>query len=233
MLINQLFVVQVFIRPFVPFAIMDKSGVISTSSRSQRGESKSSQFNCSKRKCPIGELSEQEFCARFYIFDSIFIQLADREALSIDKLPHNMVYFTKEQFAVGLRLPILSLVKQFLHFSKIPPAFIHPNIVQILMGCSVLDAPYQLNLSLLEVSFVYIIKMSPKERFSLWANILSLHFVIELSDSRKGRQKDTSQCPTHGVDQLRVSTSFSNLLKPLRFQVLTVHEFYILGLFAG
>lgn len=140
----------------------------------KRGESKLSRFSCSKRKCLIGELSEQEFCARFYIFDSIFIQLADREALSIDKLPHNMVYFTKEQFAVGLRLPILSLVKQFLHFSKIPPAFIHPNIIQILMGCSVLDAPYQLDLSLLKVSFVYIIKMSPKEHFSLWAHIPSL-----------------------------------------------------------
>lgn len=47
-----------------------------------------------------------------------------------------------------LWLPIPSLVKQFLHFSKIPPAFIHLNVIQILMGCSVLDALYQLDLSL-------------------------------------------------------------------------------------
>ena len=43
--------------------------------------------------------------------------LLDGKALFIDGLPNNMIYFTKEHFAVGLRLPIPSLVKQFLHFS--------------------------------------------------------------------------------------------------------------------
>ena len=44
----------------------------------------------------IGELFEQEFYAHNYIPNSIFIQLSDEKASSIDELPHNMVYFTKE-----------------------------------------------------------------------------------------------------------------------------------------
>ena len=80
-------------------------------------------------------------------------------------------------------------MKQFLHFSQIHPAFIHPNVIQILMGCNVLNTLYQLDLSLLEVLFVYTIKMSPKERFSLSAHISSLQFVIGLSNSNKGWAK--------------------------------------------
>ena len=59
--------------------------------------------------CPVDSLSKQEFCARFYIPDSIFIQLLDREALPT--VPHNMIYFTKKQFVVSLCLPIQSLLK--------------------------------------------------------------------------------------------------------------------------
>ena len=53
------------------------------------------------------------------------------------------------------------------------------------MGCSVLDMFFQLDLSLLEVLFVYTIKISPKERFSLVAHIPSLQFVTNLSDLGK------------------------------------------------
>ena len=42
------------------------------------------------------------------------------------------------------------------------------------MGCSVLDMFFQLDLSLLEVLFVYTVKMSKKERFSLCAHIPSI-----------------------------------------------------------
>lgn len=100
-----------------------------------------------------------------------------------------MVYFIKEQFATGLQLPILSLVKQFLHFSKIPPTFIHPKFIRILIGCSVLDAFYQLDLCLLEVLFVYTIKMSPKERFCLSTHISFLQLITGLPDSSKGWAK--------------------------------------------
>lgn len=84
-----------------------------------------------------------------------------------------MIYFTKEQFVARLRPPIPSLFKQFLHFTQIPPAFLHPNIIRILIGCSVLDMLFKLDLSLLEVLFIYIVKMSQKEMFNLSAYIHS------------------------------------------------------------
>lgn len=107
-------------------------------------------------------------------------------------MSHNATYFNKKQFNAGLPFPLSSLLKQFLHFTKIPLTFLHPNFVQVLMGCSVLDMLYHLDLSLLEVFFIYTIKVSQNERFRLSAHIPSLQLVTELPDSNKGRQKGKS-----------------------------------------
>ncbi|WKA03054.1 hypothetical protein VitviT2T_021189 [Vitis vinifera] len=109
----------------------------------------------------------------FRISNVISILLVNDKPTPIEKLSHNATYFSKEQFNVGLRFPLPSLLKQFFHFTKIPPAFLHPNVVRVLMGCSVLDMLYHLDLSLLEIVFVYTIKMSQKERFNLSAHISS------------------------------------------------------------
>ena len=53
------------------------------------------------------------------------------------------IYFTLEQFAAGLRFPMSSLVKRFLHVSRAPHGLIHPNVILILMGCSVLNLLYR------------------------------------------------------------------------------------------
>ena len=87
---------------------------------------------------------------------------------------------------MGLRSPLPSLFKQFLHYTKIPPALIHPNVVRVLMGCSVLDMLFSLDLSLLEVLFVYSIKKAKNDIFSLAASIPSLQLVTGLLDSTKG-----------------------------------------------
>ena len=87
---------------------------------------------------------------------------------------------------MGLRFPLPSLFKQFLHYTKIPPALIHPNVVRVLMGCSVLDMLFSLDLSLLEVLFVYSIKKAKNDIFSLAASIPSLQLVTGLLDSTKG-----------------------------------------------
>ena len=164
---------------------MDKSRVASTSGRTQRDGTKSSWFGHSLTRCLIGKLSEQEFHARCYIPDSISIQLSNEETLSTNKLPNNMIYFTKEQFATGLHLHIPSLVKQFLFLSRIPPAFIHPNIIRILMGCS---RRHPIPVGFVSTGGVVHLhhKMSPKKRFSLSAHIISLQFVTNMSDSNKG-----------------------------------------------
>lgn len=48
---------------------------------------------------------------------------------------------------------------------------------------------YQLDLSLLKVLFVYMVKMSHKERFSLTTHIPSFQLVTRLPNSNKGREK--------------------------------------------
>ena len=57
------------------------------------------------------------------------------------------------------------------------------------MGCNILDMFFHLDLSLLEILFVYTIKMSKKGIFKLFAHILSLQLVTGLSDSNKGNAK--------------------------------------------
>ncbi|RVX00753.1 hypothetical protein CK203_026489 [Vitis vinifera] len=51
-----------------------------------------------------------------------------------------------EQFNAGLRFPLPLLFKEFLHFTQIPPAYIHPNMVRVLMGCSILSILFNLDL---------------------------------------------------------------------------------------
>ena len=81
----------------------------------------------------------------------------------------SVVYFTREQLVAELRFPISSLVKQFLHFSGAPSAFIHPNVIRILTGCSVLNLFYQLDISLVEVCFIYTLKLGYEGRISMSA----------------------------------------------------------------
>ena len=82
----------------------------------------------------------------------------------------NVVYFTRKQFVVGLRLPVPSLVKHFLHFSRAPPAHIHPNVFRILMGCNVMNSLCQLDISLMEIYFIYTLKLGIRGRLSMSAH---------------------------------------------------------------
>ena len=99
--------------------------------------------------------------------DNIDFELPDGPVESTINKEDNAVYFTREQLVVGLRFPVLSLIKQFLHFLGVPPAFIHLNIIQILTGCSVLNLLYQLDISLVEVFFIYTLKLAHGGRLSL------------------------------------------------------------------
>ena len=102
---------------------------------------------------------------------------------------HGAIFFSKEQFNVAFRFPFPSLFKQFLHYTQISLAYIHPNIVRVLMGCNILNMLFHLNLSLLEVLFIYTIKKGKKDIFSMFAHILSLQLVTSLLDSNKGGAK--------------------------------------------
>ena len=107
----------------------------------------------------ISSLSVEELRSCCQILDNIDFELSNGPAESIIGYRDSAVYFTREQLVVGLCFPISSLVKQFLHFPGAPPALIHPNVIRILTGCNVLNVFYQLATSLVEVCFIYTLKL--------------------------------------------------------------------------
>ena len=131
----------------------------------------------------IDKLDVNEFRERFFIPNGVSIDLVNEEAaMPTEKGEENVILFTKEQFNAGLRFPLPALFKEFLHFSQIPPIFIHPNLVRVLMGCSIINMLYSLDLTLLEVFFVYSLKKAKNDIFSLSAHLPSLQMVTELPD---------------------------------------------------
>ena len=135
------------------------------------------------------KLSVKEFHERFCIPNDVSVELTDGEAVSTEKGDDHAIYFSKEQFNARLRFLLPSLFKEFLHFTQIPPAYIHPNMVRVLMGCNILSLLFNLDLSLLEVLFIYSIKKVKSGIFSFVASLPSLQLVTNLPDSTKGAAK--------------------------------------------
>ena len=102
---------------------------------------------------------------------------------------HNAVLFTREQLTVGLRFLVPALVKQFLHFTQAPLTLIHPNTIRILTGCSVLNFLYQLNLSLVEICFIYALKVGQGGWLFMSVRNARLQIVKGLPDSPKMEAK--------------------------------------------
>ena len=142
------------------------------------------------REKSIDKLNVKEFRYRFCIPNGVTVELLNEEELvPTEKAEGNAIIFSKEQFNAGLRFPLPALFKEFLHFSQIPPAFINPNIVRVLIGCNIINMLYNLDLSLLEVLFVYSLKKGKNDIFSMSAHLHSLQLVTELPDSTKGGAK--------------------------------------------
>ena len=117
----------------------------------------------------ISSLSMEELRAYCQIPDDIDVVLLEGLAKNTMGDDYNAVFFTLEQLAVGLRFPVMSLVKQFLHFTRALPALIHPNVIRILTGCYVLNLLYQLDLSFVEVCFAYTLRVAQGGRMSMLA----------------------------------------------------------------
>ena len=98
---------------------------------------------------------------------------------------NSAVYFTREHFAAGLHFPVSLLVKQFLHVSRAPPEFIHSNAIKILMGCNVLNLLYWLDISLVDICFVYMLKLGAGGRLSMFVHNPKLQFITRLPNSPK------------------------------------------------
>ena len=137
----------------------------------------------------IYSLSMEELRSYCQIPDNIDFQLMDSPAKSTIGKEDSAVYFTLKQLAAGLCFSVSSLIKQFLQFSKAPPALIHPNVIGILTGCSVLNFLYQLDISLVEVFFIYTLKLAHGGWLSMSAQSPQLQFVTRLPDSPKTEAK--------------------------------------------
>ena len=91
--------------------------------------------------------------------DNIDLRLMERTDKSTLGGEHNGVFFTREHLAAGLRFPVVALVKQFLHFTRAPPALIHPNVIRILIRCCLLNHLYQIDFSLVELCIIYFLRI--------------------------------------------------------------------------
>ena len=137
----------------------------------------------------VAGMSIEELRLYSQIPAEIILETSDGVATSIVGEAGNAVYFTREQFVAWLHLPFPLLVKQFFHFTRAPPPLIHPNIFWSLMGCSVLNSLYQLVISLVEICFIYTLKLGIRGHLSMSAHSPRLQFVSGLPDSSKTEVK--------------------------------------------
>ena len=144
-----------------------------------RGQEDTSTSQAGRRRGPIrvtpsassiiSSLSMEELRSYCQIPNNIDFELPNGPTEPTVDEEDSVVYFTREQLAVGLCFPISSLVKQFLHLFRAPPALIHPNVIRINTGCSVPNLLYQLDISLVEVYFIYTLKLGHGGRLSMSA----------------------------------------------------------------
>ncbi|RVW14325.1 hypothetical protein CK203_099086 [Vitis vinifera] len=80
-------------------------------------------------KRSVDKLSVKESRERFCIPNGVSVELTDGEAVSTENNEDHAIFFSKEHFNAGLRFPLPSLFKEFLHFNQIPPTYIHPNML--------------------------------------------------------------------------------------------------------
>ena len=128
----------------------------------------------------------RSFCR---VSEGISLELSDGSTFSTMGQADNVVFFTSEQFATRLHFPVSSLVKQFMHVSRAPPALIHLNFIRILMDCGVLNSLYQLYILLVEICFIYTLKLGTGGRLSMSSHSPRLQFVTGLPNSPKTEAK--------------------------------------------
>ena len=138
--------------------------------RMVRGQEETSTSQAGRKRGPtrgtpstssiISSLSMEELRAYCEIPDDIDIVLSNGSAENTLGEEYSVVYFTREQLVAGLHFLVLSLVKQFLQFTRAPLALIHLNIIRILARCCVLNLLYQLDLLLVEVCFAYTLRVA-------------------------------------------------------------------------
>ena len=137
----------------------------------------------------ISSLTMEELMRYCEVPDDISIRLVDMPDESILNVEHNGVFFTREHLAAGLRFPVPAMVKKILHFTRAPPAFIHPNVIRILIGCCVLNHLYHLDLTSVELFIIYFLNIESGGQMSMSVLSPRLQIVNGLPDSPQTEAK--------------------------------------------
>ena len=115
----------------------------------------------------IASMTMEELKVHCEVPDSINLKLMEGTDEYTLNGEHNDVFFTSEHLAAELHFPVPAIVKQFLHFTRAPPALVHPNVIRILVGCCVLNNLYQLDLTLVELFIIYLLNIGSGGRMSM------------------------------------------------------------------
>ena len=142
-----------------------------------------------REKPSASNVMMEELKVYYEVPDDIDLRLMERVDDSTPGREHNGVFFTREHLASGLRFPIPAIVKQFLYFTRAPPALIHPNTIHILIGSCVLNLPYQLDLTLVELFIIYFLNVGSGGRMPMPVLNPRLQIVNGLPDSLKTEAK--------------------------------------------
>ena len=137
----------------------------------------------------IASMTMEELKIYCEVPNDINLRLMERTDESTLGREHNAVFFTCEHLVAGLHFPIPAIVKQFLHFTRAPPALIHPNVVRILIGTCVLNHLYQLDLTLVELFIIYFLNVGSGGWMSMSVLNPRLQIVNGLPDSPKTEAK--------------------------------------------
>ena len=70
-------------------------------------------------------------------------------------------------------------------FLEQPPTIIHPKAIRILIGCSVLNLLYRLDILLVEICFVYTLKLGTRGRLLKSTHNPKVQFIAGLPNSLK------------------------------------------------
>ena len=133
----------------------------------------------------IASMTMEELKVYCEVPDNVDLRLMERTDESKLGEEHNSVFFTREHLAAELRFPVPAIVKQFLHFTRAPPALIHPNVIRILVGYCVLNHLYHLDLMLVELFIIYMLNIGSGGRMSMSVLSPRLQIVNGLPDSPK------------------------------------------------
>ena len=115
----------------------------------------------------ISSLTMEELMRYYEVPDDISFRLVDKLDESTLSVEHNDVFFTREHLAVGLRFLVPAMVKQFLHFTRAPPALIH----------------------LVELFIIYFLNIGSSGRISMSVLSPRVQIVNGLPDSPKTKAK--------------------------------------------